>query len=259
MEGYDLQLAAVRSYLAALRASGRKVRELSAPGAHRVPAAGAAIRVGPGAGPGVILRSETHVELGNPQVGSCGVVLWTTDCSSIVDGRVVLVGPDIPEAQPPGASWPFGQILMVGGRTLGPDDHPAISQAQHVGDRIEGYMVRSSARSVWARVSKGAAAKGLDFACLGRALIGLYRSSLAAVEAVEVAFVTADAAAVRSLEPIAAEVREAGVEMVGAHWKARGYDLDCNLDCRACHDKDVCDDIRKLIAARMRKERAAHV
>ena len=33
------------------------------------------------------------------------------------------------------------------------------------------------------------------------------------------------------------------------NWKARGYDLDCDLDCELLPDKDVCDEIRDVIAA----------
>lgn len=257
MATFDRQLAGVQAYLADLRALGCPVRDFFSSSSTADALANMPVRVGPGASRGVILRSDTHVELGNPQLASCGMVLWTTQMSSIVDGRVSLIGPDIPES--PGASLPFAQIVIVGGPNLGPDDYPAISQAQHVGDQIEGYMVRSSSRSVWARVSKDAVARGFDFACLGRALIALYKASLPKVETIEVAFVTSNTADVRGLEAIATDVHNVGVEMVNAHWKARGYELDCDLDCRACHDKKVCDDIRKVIAAKVRKERAAHV
>lgn len=257
MATFDAQLAQVRAYLAELRAAGRSVRDVASAGSASWPAHELPVRVGPGASSGVILRGDTHVELGNPHMGSCGMVLWTTDTSAVDDGRVSLVGPDISEAA--GSGLPFGQVLVVAGKDLSPDDYPAIGQAQYVGDQIEGYMVRSSARSVWARVSKAAAAKGFDFACLGRALIGLYKASLPKVEAMEAVFVTSDPIDVKRLEGIATDAHQAGLEMVNAHWKARGYELDCDLDCKACHDKDVCDDVRKVIAAKMRKERAAHV
>jgi hypothetical protein len=258
MASFEAQLANVRSYVGDLRAAGRLVRDVvSASPASGSTAAALPVRVGPGASPGVILRGDTHVELGNPQRGSCGVVLWTTDTGQIVDGRVTLVGPDVPESSE--GSLPFGQIIVVGGTELSPADYPAISQAQYVGDQIEGYMVRSSARSVWARVSKSAAAKGFDFACLGRALMALYKTSSPKVQAMEITFVTSDPLDVKKLESIAVEAHQVGLEMVTAHWKARGYELDCNLDCKGCHDKDVCDDVRKVIAATMRKEKAAHV
>lgn len=255
MATFDAQLANVRAYLDELRHAHRPVRELASAVAGVT--ATLPIRVGPGSSGGVILRGDTQVELGNPQLGSCGIVLWTTDTGAVEDGRILLVGPNITES--PDAGLPFGQILMVAGRDLTADDYPAIGQAQYVGDQIEGYMVRSSARSVWARVSKAVAAKGFDFECLGRALFSLYKAALPRVEAMEIAFVTSSSEDVRKLAKIAADAHQVGIEMVNEHWKARGYELDCNLDCRACHDKEVCDDVRKVIAAKLRKERAAHV
>jgi hypothetical protein len=71
----------------------------------------------------------------------------------------------------------------------------------------------------------------------------------------EVIFVTSSREDVLALGGVAQEVREIGAEIVKEHWKAKGYDLDCDLDCRSCHDKEVCDDIRKVAAARLRKEK----
>ena len=105
-------------------------------------------------------------------------------------------------------------------------------------------------------MSKDAAAKGFCFEVLGRSLMAIYKSSLPKVEAMEIVFVTSSKADVLRLNDIATEVREIGADIVKEHWKARGYDLDCDLDCRSCHDKDVCDDVRKIIAARIRNERA---
>jgi len=72
-----------------------------------------------------------------------------------------------------------------------------------------------------------------------------------------VVFVTTAREDVLALNEIAREVQEVGTKLVKEHWKARGYDLDCDLDCRSCSEKAVCDDIRKVIAAKVRKERVA--
>ena len=180
-------------------------------------------------------------------------MLWTDAPSLLADGRITLIGPDIPEA--PNASLPFGQIVMVGGTGLGAEEHLSHGQAQVVADQIEGYMVRSASNNLWSRVSKEVAARGFCFETLGRALMMLFKSSLAKIEAMEVVFVTSAKADVLRLNEIAAPVREIEREMVKEHWKARGYDLDCDLHCGSCNDKSVCDDIQKMLAARLRKEK----
>ncbi len=74
---------------------------------------GLPVSVGPKASSGIILRGDTFVELGNPDIGSSAFVLWTDKTTLIRDGSITLIGPDIPESA--GASLPFGQVLMVGG------------------------------------------------------------------------------------------------------------------------------------------------
>ena len=250
---FDDQISRVATHLTELRANGRAVREFRLPASADALRQGVPVRLGPGANPRIILRSETFIELGSPAAGSCALVLWTGKPALIADGRLTVVGPDIPEAA--GASLPFGQILLVGGQDLSDAEHQTVAQTQYVADQIEGYMVKSSSRNIWSRVSHGAAAKGFCFETLGRSLMAIYKSSLPKVQAMEVVFVTSSREDVLGLAGMAQEVREIGAEIVKEHWKAKGYDLDCDLDCRSCHDKEVCDDIRKVAAARLRKEK----
>lgn len=254
MATFNAQVRQVSDYVAALRAEGRPAKHFHAPVTPDGLLNGLPVRVGPGANPGIILRSDTFVELGNPNAGSSAFALWTDEPALLHDGRITLVGPDIAEA--PGGSLPFGQVVLVGGKDLGVDEHQSIGLGQYVADQIEGYMVKSSSRNIWSRVSKAAGEKGFGFEALGRALMFLYKSSLAKVEAVEVLFVTSGKDDVRRLDEIGGQVREAGKEILKDYWKQRGYDLDCTLDCKSCGDREVCDDIRQVLAAKLRKERA---
>ena len=257
MATFDAQVRSVAEHVDALRAMGRPTREFAAPSSVEALKEGLPVRVGPGANPKIILRSETFVELGDPTAGSCAFVLWTDTPSLIRNGRITLIGPDIHEAA--GESLPFGQIVLVGGKGLGTGEHQAVGQAQYVADQIEGYMVRSTSRNIWSRVSQDAAAKGFCFEVLGRSLMAIYKLGLPKVEAMEIVFVTSSKADVLGLNDIATEVREISADIVKEHWKAKGYDLDCDLDCRSCHDRDTCDDVRKIIAARIRNERLGEI
>lgn len=249
----DAHVREVGRYIATAAAEGKALRRFAVPSSPLELGRGLPIRVGPGANPGIILRSDTFVELGSPEAGSCALVLWTDAPSLLADGTITLIGPDIPEA--PNASLPFGQIVLVGGKDLGADEHLSLGQAQVVADQIEGYMVRSASNNLWSRVSKEVAGRGFCFETLGRALMMLFKSSLPKIETMEVVFVTSAKADVLRLNDIAAPVREIEREMVKEHWKARGYDLDCDLHCGSCNDKSVCDDIQKMLAARLRKEK----
>ena len=211
------------------------------------------IAIGSGANPGIILRGDAFLELGNPTAGSCAYLLWTDEPSLIRDGRITLLGPDIPESG--GASLPFGQVLMLAGEGLLPKDHERLQQVPIVGDQIEGYMVRSAAENVWSRVSKGVAARGFDFEMLGKALLSLAKSGAAGITAMEILFVTSSKDDVNELSSVASGSKSVGSEILKETWKARGYDVDCDFDCSSCSDAEVCDDIRDVIATIKKKAR----
>lgn len=181
------------------------------------------VEVGPGANPGVILRSDVFAEMGNPAEGSTGFILWTEDASLVRDGLVSLVGPDIPEMKE-GASVPFGQVIMLAGKELGPELQEKIEQYQHISDDLEGYMVRSSAQGISGRVSRDAVAKGFSLETLGRALMINMKSNIPEIEATEMVFVTSNKDDIKQLREIAAEVDGIRKELVNSVWEKRGYE-----------------------------------
>ena len=245
MAAFDRYIADVFGYCESLRQRGGTFKRFDCPEPPEQIRAALPIATGAGANPGIILRGDTFLELGNPTAGSCSCLFWTDDPSLIHDGRISVFGPDIPESE--GASLPFGQVLMLAGADLLPKDHERLQQVPIVGDRIEGYMVRSAAENVWSRVSRDAAARGFDFEMLGRALLSLVRSETSGVTAMEVLFVTSSKEDVKELSRVASSSRIIGSEILREAWKARGYDVDCDVDCESCHDSEVCDDIRDVL------------
>ena len=245
MAGFELLIDELWDSVESLSA-GHATRQFCWPGPTEALVDGLCVYVGPGANPGIILRSDTFVELGNPVAGSVAMVLWSDDPSRVVDGRITLVGPDIPDCE--AESLPFGQVLLAAGPALSPADHGALLQSQHCGDEIEGYMLRSTPDHVWGRVSRQSAAQGFDFETLGRASLHLLKSAEPRVTSAEVLYVTAGKSEVQALTDLAIRSRETGTEMVKEVWKEQGFDVDCQLDCHSCSDEPVCDDIRDLIA-----------
>jgi CO dehydrogenase/acetyl-CoA synthase beta subunit len=250
---FDEYIGKVAEYTEAMRAGGSPVQEFDCAGSSEDLRAGLPVKVGPGANPGIILRSDTFMELGNPAAGSCSLLLWTDDPARIRDGRITLFGPGIQESA--GASLPFGQVLIAAGEDLDAEDQEALQQAQHVSDQIEGYMVRTASENVWGRVSADAGARGFDFETLGRALMSLVKAEVPGVSAMEMVFVTTSREDVKRLDEIASKVGQISGEILRETWKARGYDMDCDFDCESCVDQAVCDEIRDVIAANRKKNR----
>lgn len=253
---FDPYFEQVRGYVETMRAKHGLLQEIHCPAIPSDALEGLPVRVGPGASSGIILREDTFVELGNPNTASCAFVLWSDDPGLVRDGTITLVGPDIGESG--GRSLPFAQILMLGGSALEEEDQEALDRSQYVFDQIEGYMLRSVPQRVWSRVSKAAVEKGFDFETLGRAMMGICKTQLPKVEAMEVLFVTSCKEDVASLESIAAQVTKIGrdIRRSGLVRRLDGtYECTMDYDCNTCSDKPVCDDIRELVALRKAKGR----
>jgi CO dehydrogenase/acetyl-CoA synthase beta subunit len=246
MSLFDDHIEQIARYLVRMRATGRPVREMQA--------GGLLFKVGPSAGPGLVLKSETFMELGSPTVGSCALVLLTEEAALVRDGRITLVGPDMTECEP-GVTLPFGQVIVAAGPGLTEAHYPALVETQYVADQIEGFMVKSTPGRVWGRVSMGVAVKGFDFAFLGAALRKLVMTHLPEATAVETVFVTSGKADLEPLGEIAAAAGVIARDLKKQRWEERGIDLDdCAFGghCGSCPDKTVCDEVKKLAHTRKR-------
>ena len=245
---FDAYIKKMAGFISDMAAKHRAVKTVTIPESFSALKDGVCVKVGPGANPGIILRRDTFLELGNPAVGSAAFFLFTGDNTLVKNGRITVIGPDIPESE--GASMPFGQVLIIGGKTLSDKDYDSLIYAGFIGDMIEGYMVRSFSRNLWSRVGQTAVAQGFNFTMLGRALMWIYRNAQPAIESMEIIFVTSGADDVKALEEIALQVQKIAREIVRENWKVKGVDIDCSLDCNTCSDKPVCDDIKEVLNIR---------
>jgi len=254
MSVFDAYIRKVAEYIEVMQSGGRQVRVFDCPGDPERLLGGLPVRVGPGAGSGIVLRGDTFAELGSPEAGSCAFPLWTNNTELVRDGRITLIGPDILESR--GASLPFGQILIAAGGKLSDKQHSALDESQYISDQIEGYMVKSTPGCMWTRISNHAAERGFGFEALGKALMAIYKSHVSQIEAMEIVFVTSGKEDVRRLDEIAEQVKKISKDIIRETWLARGYDiLECTLgwDCESCLDKPVCDDIKTVITVRKKK------
>ena len=253
---FDAYIKKLADYQQDLRAKGRQVREIYCPTAVSELTEGLPVRVGSQDSGGIILRGDTFIELGNPDTGSCAFLMWTDKPPLIQNGKITLIGPDIPES--PGASLPFGQVLMVGGAGLGEGEHALLEGNQFIADQIEGYMIKSVSQLMWSRVSRDAAGKGFNFETLGRALMAIFKSEVSKIEAMEVIFVTSSKEDLQLLDKIGEQVREISHNITKEVWLAKGYDIECTQlwDCESCPDSSVCDDIKEMVNVRKKTQKS---
>ncbi len=207
----------------------------------------------PAGGPAVVVVGrQVARELGHPSTASEVVLLLTRSPECVVDGRVRLYGPDL-DALPRGVPVPYGQVVVVAvGPSAAPDPF-ALERAQHLTNRLPGWMSRTVPGRLWVRVGASALSRGLSLLDVGEALVAVLRQGFAEVEAVEVVLVTQREAALVALGPVAQEARI----LAGQHKKlvlAPDGELECpDLDCDDCDEREVCDALRDVIIKRRRR------
>lgn len=251
MSAFDRYIKSINDVLEELKNQGRRINVYNVPSSYAELPRTIPVNIGGNAKPGIILRQDMYVELGNPEAGSAAIMISTNETGLINDGRITIIGPDIPESAD--KSLPFGQVILIGGASLDDKEHETLQQPGFVGDKIEGYMIRSLPQNIWSRISKDGAAKGFNFECLGKALIYLYKSENPKIESMEIIFITSTKDDVRLLDNISEQVRKISKEIIKENWKIKGYDIDCELDCGTCGDKSVCDDIKDVLKNRKKK------
>lgn len=249
---FDTYIEQTDGYAEEMHEKGRLVRELSS---ADIPAA-LSLKIGPGASPGIVMKSDTFLELGSPAMGSCSFALYSDNVSLIHDGRIRLIGPDVQESPP--AALSFGQVIVAGGETLADEEYQTLIQSQYIGDQIEGYMVKCTPGHIWTRVSREAAEKGFNFKFLGMALITLVKARIPGVTAAEILFVTSDKADVQRLGAIGTGVSAVARDIKARQWHNRGINIaDCAFGghCGSCEDKSACDEIRNITLTRKRNHK----
>jgi CO dehydrogenase/acetyl-CoA synthase beta subunit len=250
MSPFDAYIEQISKYIQNRHNDGAQVRVLRSP-SDPTPIDMTPIRVGPGASSGIVLKSDTFVELGSPSAGSCSLVLYSNSSSLVKDGQISLIGPDINES--PSASLPFGQVITVQGENLNEREYQLLLPNLYVADRIEGYMVKTTSERIWSRVSREVAEKGFSFGVLGHALMNLIKSESPEIQAVEILFVTSAKEDLQPLIAIGEQVEKISREMRGRVWQEKGVDIfDCELGghCGSCSDKSACNDVKKMLVTR---------
>jgi CO dehydrogenase/acetyl-CoA synthase beta subunit len=201
------------------------------------------VRYGRDIPPFVVLKEDSAVELGSPLVGSTSMVLCSEDNGLVYNGRITLIGQDIPEVV--GQSLPFGQVILIAGKTLTDDDLPKIERARDISNSLEGYLLRHAPLKIWSRVSLDAVHKGFTLATLGQALMINYREKIS-LDAIEILFVTSSRVDIEALNTIAEKAHSKSLD-IRKNLRARDGDLTCEgVNCNTCPDKPACDTIRDI-------------
>ena len=203
----------------------------------------------PRANPTIILKEDTHLELGHPSVGSCSATLATHNPSLIENGQITLLGPDIPEME--GPKIPFAQIAVACCDGDIKETSTIMDRQLHRSAQSEGYMIRSVPNLIWARVSKQAARSGFSMSELGHRLMKALWHECEGITKAEIFFVTTTKDDVLALEDMVDVARKKLKKLLSFDLTDDDtYECTESLDCEECLEQPVCDSIRDVIKLR---------
>lgn len=193
----------------------------------------------------LVLGQDCAVELGNPKDTSTSFLLWVNDPALLTNGRISVVGPDLPDLS--GRQVSFGKIVIAGGSDFNADnsyDRHREMELLRYDIHLKGYMMRgvSQYQREWSRVSIEAIRNGFSFKHLGGALIDQF-SRLPYVRAVETIFITSARKDVVELKVIGDRV----FTLISAMNKMAE---ELSFDCDTCDYNDVCGDVAELRSMR---------
>lgn len=202
----------------------------------------------------LILKENTAVEMGGPGSTGTSFTLWTEDSALVADGRITLIGSDLPQLCAQGVtSVPLGQVLLVAGTSLSGHSQVALERQSHLADSLSGYSVRGAGNRIWSRVSREACAAGFSFRLLGTHILQQTRKRVEGVSAAEIMFVTSSYEDVVELERIGAQVRKISHDLRRQRLKEVGegvYECETAVSCDVCPDNPVCTEIRQILVIR---------
>ncbi|MFC1849799.1 hypothetical protein ACFL27_06285 [candidate division CSSED10-310 bacterium] len=195
----------------------------------------------------LVMARDTAIELGHPTTDSLFFPLVTSTPQKIEDGKITLIGKDIPALKKSPVS--FADILLVETEAFGEDQTSErffeIDMVRHRLN-LEGYMLRATTQKMreWSRVSRQAIEKGFSFQVLGSEMINAYHR-IGFVRAAEILFITENEDLIRQLTPLGRKVTDVT--------RALNTIFDkLEFDCDTCTLKDVCAEIEGLKALHVR-------
>lgn len=174
---------------------------------------------------------DMQIELGGPREDYKFELVTAKDMDEIEDGKMTVVGPDLPDL-PEGTNTPFGMVIEVAGSEIEKDLEGVIERRLHeYVNFIEGFMHLNQRYDIQMRLSKKSYQKGFNsFKMFGEVLMRLYKSEMPFVEKVQITFYT-DPEKVKELYDGATEIYDA------RDARARGMsddEVDVFYGCSLC-------------------------
>ncbi len=176
-----------------------------------------------------IRKNMMFADLGGPKTK--GAELFrVVEAKKIKDGDVKVVGPEISDMED-GKSYPFGILIEAAGSSLEEDLEGVFERRIHYFmNYIQGFMHLNSRDTIWCRVGKDSAKKGLNLKHVGLAVMDLFKSEFDTIEKMQVTFTTGE----KDIDNFLAKAREVYGKRDARLRGLKDDDVDTFYGCALC-------------------------
>jgi acetyl-CoA synthase len=187
-----------------------------------------------------VRKEDLFLECGG---GKTHAVEWTTSkrLDEVEDGKIEIIGKDIPDLMPAGGRLPLAVVVEVAGRNFQPDFEPILErQIHHLVNYAKGIMHIGQRDIAWYRIGKSAVDKGFTLKDIGVLLHAKLHQDFGAIfDKLQVKIYT-DEAKVKEITDIARQVyRERDARIEGMTDETTEIYYSCVL-CQSFAPNHVC-------------------
>ncbi len=210
------------------------------------------LKVGKRVWDGVMLKEDVGFELGSPDFPMVKTFLTQTESSSIHNMRITLIGQDIPDILETNPE--FGILFLISSSSLSPSDYRKLERTTILSNSIEGVFEKQVGRKSWYQISTELLKRKLSFYHIGSALIQLIKQEFhEKIDAIEEIIVVNNNLLLDYFREIHKVSRIESIkrfqEKIKTIQKLRP-DCDFENECNVCDNREICDQIRDVIAKR---------
>ena len=132
------------------------------------------------------------------------------ELNEIEDGKIEVIGPDIPDIKP-GSKLPFAIFVELAGRKMQEDFLPILErQIHHLINYAQGLMHIGQRDISWIRLAKQAVEKGFTFKHIGSILHAMYHKDFGSiVDKVQITIYTEEEKVKQLLDEARADLHQA--------------------------------------------------
>ena len=177
-----------------------------------------------------IRKDEMHCEFGGQRTPAFE---WTRtrEIDEIVDGKVIVEGPDVDTLEA-GGKLPLGILVEVAGRKMQPDFEPVLERQVHTFlNEAQGLWHMGQRDINWVRISKGAAKAGFTLEHIGKLLHAKYHDQYSSImDKVQVTICTEEEKVAKLQKQARAVYAERDARLEGM----TDEDIDTFYSCTLC-------------------------